>query len=122
LDYLTKSLGRDSNVIFPTKSPVDRLGGDKPSNPGPLSRDNFKAICENTKRKLKPLLKAKEVSDKVYSNGYFENHYPDADRELKSLLHEKVMAAWANAESDDSYEEEEFESHESTPTIQIIIS
>lgn len=81
--------------IFETKSPVDFINGEKPEMPtirppkGSLKR--IAARCG-------PLLDAKHMLDKVYSNGYFENHYPDADRTLKGLLHKRAMDAWAQAE------------------------
>jgi hypothetical protein len=48
-------------------------------------------------KKIKPLLEVKKEADKNYSAGYFENHYPDADKKLKNLLHRKAMDAWANS-------------------------
>ena len=81
-------------TIFGTKSPLDRFGGKKPklvkrAKPGRLMK---------LANKLGPLLKVKYELDKVYSNGYFENYYPDADKLLKGSLHEKAMEAWAHAD------------------------
>jgi hypothetical protein len=55
---------------------------------------------------LAPLLEASKTADQVYANGYFERHYPEADKKMKSLLHDKVMAAWSNSDNDDEEHEE----------------
>jgi hypothetical protein len=84
------------HIIFPTNSPVDVSGGEKVKAPKTLKRGLFERNSALRDRKFAPLLKAKEEADKVYSNGYFENHYKDADKTLKTMLHDKVMDAWAN--------------------------
>lgn len=87
----------NKHVIFPTHSPVDVSGGEKVKAPKPLGRGLYDKSIKLRDDKLIPLLKVRESTDKVYSNGYFENHYSEADKLLKGLLHEKVMAAWANS-------------------------
>lgn len=84
-------------TIFPTSSPVDVQDGRKVSAPKSLGRGLFEKATELRDHKLIPLLKVREDADRVYSNGYFENHYSEADKRLKGLLHEKVMAAWGNS-------------------------
>lgn len=81
--------------IFGTGSPVDRVQGDKPKRP---TRRPPEGSMEKLCAQIEPLLQTKKVLDKVYSNGYFENHYPDADEKLKGLLHERAMVSWALAE------------------------
>ena len=100
------------SVIFPAGSPVDRLGGEKPETPPTIHRGLFKRIAEHQRCRIAPLLQAKDEVDRVYSNGYFENHYPDADKKLKDILHRKVMAAWSNALN----ELQEEEDHDDRPT------
>lgn len=92
--------------IFPSKSPVSLLG-DQPKPPATRSRKTLRDIAAEHHRKLTPLLRVKEEADKVYSNGYFEQHYKEADRLLKQLLHDKVMNAWAAALNDEKEEAEE---------------
>jgi hypothetical protein len=86
-----------NHIIFPSNSPVDVQGGDRVKSPKKLKPGLFEKRNLFRARKFMPLLKAREEADRVYSNGYFENHYKDADKQLKSMLHEKVMDAWANA-------------------------
>ena len=81
--------------IFETGSPVDRLQGDKLKRPTRREPEgSIEKLCEQ----IEPLLQTKKTLDKVYSNGYFENHYPEADKKLKGLLHDRAMVAWAMAE------------------------
>jgi hypothetical protein len=89
------------HIIFPTNSPLHTLAGEKVETPLPMTGALHALAKEQQERKLQPLLKARKDTEKVYSKGYFENHYKDADKKLKKLLHEKVMAAWANSISDD---------------------
>jgi hypothetical protein len=86
-----------NHIIFPTGSPVDVQGGEKVKAPKKLKRGLFEKNSLLRDRKLQPLLRARDDADKVYSKGYFENHYKDADKDLKGMLHEKVMDAWANS-------------------------
>jgi len=118
-ENLEDSFDRKVAIIFPTNSPVNRLSGSSDvETPMPLKRGVFSGLSKRILNKLKPLLKAQENSNKVYSNGYFEGHYPDADKKLKGLLHDSTMAAWANAMS----EEEEEERNESNVTLTICIN
>ena len=99
---------KNRHIIFPTNSPVHTLGGEKVEAPKPISGALHALAKKKHARRLQPLLEARKAAEKVYSKGYFENHYKDADKKLKSLLHEKVMDAWANSISDDDgYEEKE---------------
>ena len=65
----------------------------------------FDRISARMLRKLSPLLQVREEADKVYSNGYFGRHYPQAEKKLKRLLHDRVTAAWANSLNDEDPEE-----------------
>jgi hypothetical protein len=89
-----KVMAEELMKIFGTKSPVDFINSEKPKLER-LKPGRLKALA----KRLGPLLDAKSLLDKVYSNGYFENHYPDADVLLKNKLHERAMQAWAHAES-----------------------
>lgn len=102
-------LPKSYHNVFSAKSPVDRLA------------DRLKApkakpgLFGRLTSRFKSLLDSKKTLDKVYSDGYFENHYPDADELLKNILHESTMQAWAMAkenqvEPDPEEEEEEEES------------
>jgi hypothetical protein len=104
--------------IFPTQSPVDRVF-ERPERPhvhSPRGRLSY-LIDRST-----PLLKAKKTLDKVYSNGYFETHYPDADKTLKGLLHERAMDAWSHAEHFCHDDEEKEEKEEKKKSINVVIN
>jgi hypothetical protein len=96
------------DIIFPTKSPVDALDA-KRQRPLNKTPEVLKKLSVDVARRVGPLLQAKQEVDKVYSNGYFERHYPDADKTLKDTLHKKVLAAWTTAINHIEEEEEEKE-------------
>lgn len=101
-------------MIFPTKSPVDRSGGTSDvKTPNPIKRAKYRRLADRLAKQIIPLLSSKRDVDQVYSNGYFENHYPEADKKLKRVLHDKVMADWANALNEDEDEDEEKEEKKS---------
>lgn len=55
------------------------------------------SLLQRLLKKLKPLLHAKEATNKIHSQGYFENHYPEADSTLKEVAHQHVMSALSHA-------------------------
>ncbi len=83
--------------IFSTHSPVDILDRKKQRPLSVKSPSILRKLASSVEAKIKPLLQVKEEVDRVYSNGYFENHYPDADKTLKDTLHQKVLASWTTA-------------------------
>jgi hypothetical protein len=87
--------------IFTARSPVDIVDPIKES-PSPLPRKKFGRLAEIAFSRIQPLVDSRDTLNKVYSKGYFENHYPEADRSLKELLHSQTMQAWANAENPSS--------------------
>ena len=93
-------------VIFPTESPVKQLDGEVQTPPAPLEAREYKERSAKLLCKLHPLIQARMEADKVYSNGYFERNYKDADKKLKRLLHERVRDAWAHSLSPDDEEVE----------------
>ena len=49
----------DKHIIFPTHTPVDRLGGDSEiEEPVPMDKDVFKKVSARLLKKLRPLLSA----------------------------------------------------------------
>jgi len=93
-------------IIFPTKSPVSAMTGESDVEPPePIDSGVFSRLSKAIKKKLMPLISAKKDMDDVYSRGYFERHYPDADENLKGLLHEHAMSSWAHAMGNDGHEE-----------------
>ena len=54
-------------------------------------------LLERLAARLRPLLQAKKDINASHSQGYFENHYPDADKQLKELAHERVLSALDHA-------------------------
>jgi hypothetical protein len=56
------------------------------------------------RERIEPLLEARDQANKVYNTTYFENHYPNADRDLKTALHEKVMNAHSRLRAEDDGE------------------
>ena len=105
--------------IFETGSPVDRTQGDKPKRPGRSApTGSIDKLCAQ----IEPLLQTKKVLDNVYSNGYFENHYPDADKKLKNLLHDRAMLAWAHAEHYVPLEESEKTGDSHGKNISVVVN
>jgi len=104
--------------IFETGSPVDRLG-DKLKRP---TRGVPRGRLAMLAARVGPLLQSKQVLDKVYSNGYFETHYPEADKTLKSLLHKRAMDAWAQAEHFGSDSEPEGGERKDGKNINVVIN
>lgn len=99
----------DALSIFPTNSPIERnFGGTTGLKaPKPLEGEVFDSRYKKLLKRIRPLLEVKEETDRVYANGYFENHYPAADKKLKKLLHQKAMDAWARAITKEEKEEKE---------------
>lgn len=94
-----------ADTIFSVGSPVDQLEAESSSTtPTPMDSGTFERISARMLKKLSPLLQAREEADKVYSNGYFQRHYPQAEKKIKRLLHDKVMHSWANALNEDDPE------------------
>lgn len=48
-------------------------------------------------KKLRPLLDARKAINEINSQGYFENHYPEADTNLKEMAHQQVLSALSHA-------------------------
>jgi hypothetical protein len=82
--------------IFETNSPVDRTDGDRPKRPRRAPPEgSIDKLCAQ----IEPLLRTKKLLDEeVYCHGYFDNHYPEASKKLKDLMHERTMSSWAHAE------------------------
>lgn len=90
-----------SSVIFPTGSPVDRADG-------PLLTPTFRrGRLRDLAKAQGSLLETRKILDKVYANGYFGNHYPEAEKLLKRSLHERAMQAWAGLKEGKTDEEDE---------------
>lgn len=94
-----------ANGLFSSKSPIDM--NKRREEPRRLRSKVAERIIKGLSNRLKRLLEARDEVNKVHSEGYFENHYPDADKELKGLLHDKVMTAHSRMRADDDYEEED---------------
>lgn len=97
------------NGLFTTHSPITRGEEPKPEN---QKSSKLAQRLKVISARLNNLLQARTEADKVYSNGYFENHYPKADKQVKNLLHEKVMLAHSRALNNDISPEEIKESAE----------
>jgi len=122
---LEKDFDKRVSIIFPTNSPVSAMSGESDvETPEPMGTGIFSKISQAIKKRLSPLISAKKNMDDVYSKGYFERHYPDADKNMKGLLHEHAMSSWAHAmdDSPDNNHDEEAEGespHQITLTINI---
>jgi len=86
----------DKHEISFMRSPVDRL--DPPKLPSLLSGSTGR-LAGLASSRADGLLAARDTLNKVYSDSYFENHYPDADRKLKRVLHDNTMKAWEETEN-----------------------
>lgn len=96
--------GLVTDQIFPTKTPVPFKGKPRPPMRAASIADRF---FNNLTRRIKPLMKVRDAMDKVYSKGYFENHYPEADEELKHVLHSEALEAHARLRATDNSDEHE---------------
>lgn len=93
MDLLEKEFSRQGIItdhVFPTRTPI---GFKEKRDPPKLAPRLAKRFFDNMSQRIKPLMKVRDAMDKVYSKGYFENHYPEADSELKKTLHEEAMVA-----------------------------
>lgn len=104
-------------VIFPTKSPISSLAG-----PPEETKSAEEIMPKYSGRFMKRLLESKRDLDEVYSRGYFENHYPDADKQVKQFLHDKTMTMWAKALKEEPSHEEESGEDEEKPSITIVVN
>lgn len=104
--------------IFPTGSPV-ALGQQKA--PKLLSKKRAEKTLGALRGKLRHLLEAREQANKVYGDTYFENHYPKADKDLKTALDKKVNSAHSRLKAKEK-DEPEKEEHTQMPTIQIVLN
>ena len=99
---LEKSFDRRMSIIYPTQSPINSLAGppEETEEPEPM-------IPKFSGRFMKRLLESREDLEKVYSNGYLQTHYPEADKNLKEFLHQQTMNSWAKAldKEDDDHKE-----------------
>lgn len=91
------------NGLFTVHSPIQR---EEEPSPEKMKTSRIAKRLKILSARVNGLLKARETCDKVYSNGFFENHYPKADKRLKELLHEKCMLAHSRALNDDLAPEE----------------
>lgn len=105
---LDRPTGR--NAIYSAGSPVPH--GQR-RQPRLITRKLADTKQRSLKERIEPLLEARKQVNKVYNSTYFENHYPVADRDLKTALNEKVM----NAHSRLRAEEDESNSGEGSITI-----
>jgi len=101
LEELLKGPNTGINSVFSVNSPVDQLEAEKAPDPKPLGYETFKKLSARILNKLGPLLHAREAADKVYSNGYFQRHYPGAEKKIKTLLDDHVMNAWSHSLGED---------------------
>jgi hypothetical protein len=98
--------------VFPTGSPV-ALGQKK--KPKLLSGRAADGRIRKLNGKLKSLLEARCEANKVYGDSYFENHYPLADKDMKTVLDKKVMTAHSRLRAKGAPEESEEESEREEP-------
>jgi len=108
---------RRMSIIFPTHSPVNSLAGPPEETKTPPAED-FKPRFSG--KFMQRLMESRADVNKIYSEGYFENHYPEADKQLKQFLHEKTMASWAKALSDN--EETEHSEEQENPGLTVVIN
>jgi len=82
------------------RNPIDQHHTLEPNKLQSKEADSF---FEKLRKKLMPIVNVRTLLNKVYSNGYFENHYKKADADLKKVLHKQTMVAHSrlNAEEED---------------------
>lgn len=92
------------NTVYGTGSPVQ--SGQR-KRPRLLSKKQASEKNKSLSDRIGPLMEARAQANKVYSNSYFENHYPEADKDLKKRLDEKIMTAHSRLKADDDGDEQE---------------
>ena len=116
-ENLESDFDRRMTVIFPTQSPVNSLAGPPEETKTP-PEEGF--IPKFSGKFMKKLLESRKDLNNVYSEGYFQNHYPEADKNLKQFLHEKTMASWAKALRE--REEHEEPDGDEAPSFTIVVN
>lgn len=91
-------------TIFPTGSPRAHGQREKPKR---LSRRAADRNLQLLDRKIAPLLSMRDKANKVYGETYFENHYPVADKDLKTTIDKMVMNAHSRLRAKQHEEEDE---------------
>ena len=122
LGELIKGPLTGANSVFSVNSPVDQLEQERATEPKSKDYKTFQRASERILSKLGPLLSARKNADKVYSNGYFQRHYPGAEKQIKTLLHEHVMDAWSHSLSDQDPPKKELGSVQPSPPVREIAS
>ena len=112
------------NGLFSSNSPIESEGisGTK-QKPAKVSAEKAECRLAEISERSHSLIHAREQVNKVHSEGYFENHYKDADKKLKKMLHEKVLLSWRKMISErvKNRKEKEEEAPESRPRVIITI-
>lgn len=98
--------------VFPTGSPRAHGQREKPKK---LSRKIADKTLKLLSQKAEPLLEARAKANKVYGETYFENHYPVADKDLKTMIDKMVMAAHSRVKS--KHTEESHKEDNSEPYV-----
>ena len=91
-------------TVFPTGSP--RASGQR-ERPKKLSSKAADRNLQLLNRKVAPLLSMRDKANKVYGETYFENHYPVADKDLKTAIDKMVMNAHSRFRAKQNEEEDE---------------
>ena len=76
-----------NNGLFTSNSPIER--GEEEETAAPTILDS----------QVEEIMKARENLNKVHSEGYFENFYPQADKGLKEVLHNQAVRSVKTLES-----------------------
>lgn len=116
---LESAMDRRVPVIFPTRSPISSLAGPPEETKTPPDED---FMPRYSGKFMSRLMEARKDLNKVYSEGYFENHYPEADKSLKQFLHERALASWAKALREKPEPEHEEEEHEEKQQVTVVIN
>lgn len=104
----THERGRSNarQAIFPTGSPVKHGQKKKPQL---LTDKEADKKLGKVGGRLWNLITARKEANEVYGDTYFENHYPDADRDMKTLIDKKLQLAHSRLLAKETKEEKEKE-------------
>ena len=76
---------------------AEKLSGGLYTSSSPVGRgeedDIILGVPDSLEDQIEELLEARCRLNKVHSDGYFENFYPQADKSLKEVLHNKTIHA-----------------------------
>lgn len=100
-------IGSKSGGLFNAASPIEMGAGNEPEYNSKMPLFKLRKKLLTLGRRVGDVLRVREQLDKLYSNGYFQNHYPKADSSLKELMHQRAVSSISQMMNEEEEEEKE---------------